>query len=87
MQYSDVCAVAANAWEQTKDKEDPSFNGCSYTHRDNLVAIAEAVIRTRSATTDFEKAVLGILDAMPAAAPAVADAKPAKKPRSRKARK
>ncbi len=62
MQYAEVKAIAAAAWSQVKPAEDPEFDAVSMHFRDQLVAQTEAVVKTRNATSDFEKAVLAILD-------------------------
>jgi hypothetical protein len=62
MQYAEIKAIAAAAWSQVKPAEDPEFDAISMHFRDQLVAQTEAVVKTRNATSDFEKAVLSILD-------------------------
>ena len=62
MTYPEIVGIAAAAWSQVKPAEDPELNGCTMHYRDQLIAQTEAVINTRSATTNFEKAVLAIVD-------------------------
>ena len=62
MHHTEILQIAAAAWDRTKPADDPSFNNCSLTHRENLVAQTETVIRTGGASNDFEKAVLSALN-------------------------
>ena len=67
MHLNDMLPLAAVAWSKVKPAGDPEFNNCALSHREKLVAEAEAVVRTGSARTDFEKAFLGLLDEFKAA--------------------
>lgn len=83
MTYLEIVGIAAAAWSQVKPAEDPEFNSCTMHYRDQLIAQTEAVITTRSATTDFERAVLAIADekAQQEAAVASSEAAPAARTR------
>lgn len=67
MHLNDILPLAAVAWSKVKPAGDPEFNNCALSHREKLVAEAEAVVRTGSARTEFEKAFLGLLDEFKAA--------------------
>lgn len=62
MHVTEVVRVAAEAWHRVKPADDPEFNGCQLSHREKLVAQVEALIRTNSASDDFERAAKEILD-------------------------
>ena len=85
MHYVEILQVAGAAWDKIKPPEDPSFDQCTITHRDNLVAQTEAVVRTRSASNPFEREVLGILQAKAVEASATS-AQSDKPKRSRRAK-
>ena len=60
MHFNDILSLAARAWHEIKDPNDPEFNQCQITHRENLGAAAQAVVNSGVASTPFEKAVLRI---------------------------
>ncbi len=63
MHITEVLRIAAEAWNRTKPGDDPDFNDCALSHREYLIAHAEAVIRGGAATSEFERAVKEIADA------------------------
>jgi len=58
MHFTDVLNLAARAWHEVKDANDPEFNQCAVTHRENLGAAAQGVVNSGLAFTPFEKTVL-----------------------------
>jgi hypothetical protein len=55
--------VAAEAWNNTKDKADPDFNNCILEHRQKLITHAQSVADkgTLEGASDFEKEVAALL--------------------------
>ena len=54
-------AVAALAWNATKDKADPEFAGCILTHQQKLVDTARGVEGTGLVETAFDREVARLL--------------------------
>jgi hypothetical protein len=54
-------AVAALAWNATKDKTDPEFDGCILTHQQKLVDAARGVEGTGLVESAFDKEVAKLL--------------------------
>jgi curved DNA-binding protein CbpA len=58
----DADRIAAQAWAQVKDPADPPFEKCAEEHRWNLAYKVQGVHQFGTASDEFEKAVLAILD-------------------------
>ncbi len=43
--YQKAAVLAAVAWHEVKDPTDPELVDCDLTHRENLIGIAESIIR------------------------------------------
>lgn len=57
MHFSDILQLAAAAWHETKSANDPEFNDCALTHRENLGAAAKAVVDHGEAFNHFDRVV------------------------------
>lgn len=58
MHFTDILSLAARAWHETKPANDPEFNDCALTHRENLGAAAKAVVDSKQAFSFFDRVVL-----------------------------
>jgi len=77
MHITETVHIAAQAWSKVKPAEDPEFNGCSLSHRENLIAQVERLAATGSARNDFEKAAKEIMDSqLKAPEPATTESAP-----------
>lgn len=58
MHFTDILNLAAAAWHEVKDANDPEFNECQVTHREKLGAAAKAVVDSGQAFDKFDRIVL-----------------------------
>lgn len=65
MTHADCMKIAAQAWEQTKPADDPSFEQCALDHQFRLAYKVESVKKTGRLEDEFDQAVKAILDAPP----------------------